>query len=384
MVVNGWEFDLGSRHKKHFIGTTAALIAGGLAAGSVGSAAIASHAGGKAADAQVQAANQAANIQHQDQQDALNFNKQVYANDQATIDPWIKAGQGGLANLQYLMGLPIQAPSSTQAAAPVDPFAKYQGRSFNDLVSSGDPLVSPDQRTTDAWRAAGIPLQRVDTADGRWVDVRTDQMSSAPPIPAASTADLRSLVNPSLGAPGSLLEPFKAPDQITEQNDPGYQFRLQEGQKALERSAAARGGLLSGGTAKELTDYQQNAASNEYGKVYDRAFGTFQTNQTNLFNRLAAISGVGQQAVTTLGQEGGQAAGTNASIDLTSGRNIGDTIQNAGNARASGYLNSGNIWGNAISGSTNNLLSLYLLSKMGKKPNSSSGSPYDASSFPGI
>jgi hypothetical protein len=95
---------------------------------------------------------------------------------------------------------------------------------------------------------------------------------------------------------------FNAPDSVTEQNDPGFQFRLAEGQKALERSAAAKGGLTTGGTLKALTQYGQNFGSNEYSHVYDSAFQQYQqgynefnNNQTSRFNRFASISGLGQQ-----------------------------------------------------------------------------------------
>jgi hypothetical protein len=57
------------------------------------------------------------------------------------------------------------------------------------------------------------------------------------------------------------------------QTDPGYLFRLAEGQKLLENSAAARGGLLSGQTGKALQEYGQNFASNEFGNIYDRYRG---------------------------------------------------------------------------------------------------------------
>lgn len=66
---------------------------------------------------------------------------------------------------------------------------------------------------------------------------------------------------------------FRPPTARDMQRDPGYQFRLQQGQQALERSAAARGGLLSGGFARNLTDYSQGMASQEYGNVYQRRMG---------------------------------------------------------------------------------------------------------------
>ena len=60
------------------------------------------------------------------------------------------------------------------------------------------------------------------------------------------------------------------------QQDPGYQFRLQQGQQALENSAAASGMLRTGGTMKGLMDYNQAAASQEYDKSYGRALGEYQ------------------------------------------------------------------------------------------------------------
>jgi hypothetical protein len=59
------------------------------------------------------------------------------------------------------------------------------------------------------------------------------------------------------------------------QADPGYGFRLSEGLKALERSAAARGGLLSGGTGKALTRFGQDMASQEFQNAYGRAFNEY-------------------------------------------------------------------------------------------------------------
>lgn len=106
-------------------------------------------------------------------------------------------------------------------------------------------------------------------------------------------------------------------------DSPGYQFRLAEGNKALDRSAAARGGLFSGATLKALSRYNQDYASNEYG---------------NQWNRLASIAGVGQQA-TNQGVALGQSTANAVSNNLI----------NAGNARASNYINTGNTIGGLAS-----------------------------------
>lgn len=70
--------------------------------------------------------------------------------------------------------------------------------------------------------------------------------------------------------PGFEPPGWQAPNADTFQNDPGYQFRLQQGMDALQNSAAARGSLLTGGTLKDLINYGQNFGSQEYGSVFDR------------------------------------------------------------------------------------------------------------------
>ncbi|CAB4164267.1 hypothetical protein UFOVP830_17 [uncultured Caudovirales phage] len=88
---------------------------------------------------------------------------------------------------------------------------------------------------------------------------------------------------------GSLMRNFSMADY---QQDPGYQFRLQEGLKQLQGQAAARGGLLSGATQRGTQKYAQNVASQEYGNAYDR----YMQQQQNRYNMLAGQQGVGMRA----------------------------------------------------------------------------------------
>jgi hypothetical protein len=74
---------------------------------------------------------------------------------------------------------------------------------------------------------------------------------------------------------------FKAPSYEEAASDPGYQFRTQQGQTALQNAAAARGTLADSGTLKALTDYGQNAASQEYANVWNRDLGAYTTNRGN-------------------------------------------------------------------------------------------------------
>jgi len=132
------------------------------------------------------------------------------------------------------------------------------------------------------------------------------------------------------------------------QKDPGYEFRMQEGQKALERSAAARGGLMSGGFGKALSRYGQDYASNEYGNAYNR----FNADRDRRFNRLSAIAGTGQ---TANGQNG--AAGQNYA------NQVGSNYTNLANAQGASSIAQGNAWGGALNNAGNNWMQLSMFNR---------------------
>jgi hypothetical protein len=184
------------------------------------------------------------------------------------------------------------------------------------------------------------------------------------------------------------------------QLDPGYGFRLSEGIKALERSAAARGGLMSGGTGKALTRYGQEAASQEFGNAFNRAFTQYgagvereqqqygraltgyeslrqrETEQYNRaltgynalrqreaeqYNRLAGLAGVGgttAQQLTAAGQQYGSQAGNLLSsgaanlgnLAVQQGTGSANALLAGAAARQSAYGDVGEIWGRYFGG----------------------------------
>ena len=93
------------------------------------------------------------------------------------------------------------------------------------------------------------------------------------------------------------------------QQDPGYQFRLSEGENGINRAATASGSRYSGATLKALSRFNSNQASQEYGNAYNR----YQTDQGNQFNRLSSLAGTGQTSVAQAGQAGQNAYGNIAS-----------------------------------------------------------------------
>lgn len=118
------------------------------------------------------------------------------------------------------------------------------------------------------------------------------------------------------------------------QADPGYDFRMKEGMKALERSAAARGSLGSGGTLKALTRYGQDYASNEYQNAYNR----FNADRDRRFSRLSSLAGIGQTATGAVGNAGANYAGQ-----------AGQNMMGAANAQAASDIARGSAWGGTLS-----------------------------------
>lgn len=136
---------------------------------------------------------------------------------------------------------------------------------------------------------------------------------------------------------GYLTKQF-TPQDFAEGIDPGYAFRLKQGQEQAMRQANLGGGAISGNALAGLQDYTQGQASQEYANTFNR----FQTQRGNIYNTLASIAGLGQ---TSLGQTG--TAGTQA------GANIGQAISNAGSASAAGTVGSANAISGGIQGAAN-------------------------------
>ncbi|MEK9723022.1 MAG: hypothetical protein VW405_05995 [Rhodospirillaceae bacterium] len=98
------------------------------------------------------------------------------------------------------------------------------------------------------------------------------------------------------GAPLFNYTPFRAPLPGETTTDPSYQFRVDEGRKALERSASAQGVLRTSGTLKDILDYGQQAASQEYGNIFNRGLQTWGAQYQGEKDYFAPIYGSWQTA----------------------------------------------------------------------------------------
>lgn len=357
------------------------------AVGSIGGAMIGSGAASDAANAQEQASEYAANLQKQESDAALAFQQQQWNTEQQNMAPWLQSGSTALNQIMGLMGLAppsMQSPTMTPAGQAR---ANMGLQPFPGQITSSSPLTTMPNYTSAG--GSGGPIMRQSPGGSGWGGPPT---SGSMPIaypggsaggPPRATTGLNNISTLASMAPGGntngsqfvpfapWTQTFQAPTNVTEANDPGYQFRLSQGEQALDRGAAANGTLLSGAGIKPYERFAQDYASNEYGNVYNRelnnyelGYNQFENNQTNQWNRLAALSGLGQTTASQLGSFGNQVGSNVSNIDLATGQMLGQDANNAGAARASGYIGSGNAWSGAVSGGTNNLMNLLMLQQM--------------------
>jgi hypothetical protein len=137
--------------------------------------------------------------------------------------------------------------------------------------------------------------------------------------------------------------------QYDQNTDPGYGFRFAEGMKGLERSAAARGGLLSGATLKGITRYGQDMGSQEYQNAFNRylrpAFNANTGERNQLYNRLAGVAGTGQTATNQIGTQGANMASNIGNAYMNSAANTGNAAMAAAGQRTSAFGGAANVLG---------------------------------------
>lgn len=237
----------------------------------------------------------------------------------------------------------------------------------------GGALISSNGAQDAADTQAGASRYVADLQNNQWTQT---QQNLKPFLDLGTNA-----INPLLRAmgydanwntdPNNILnQSFRAPTLAEAQQTPGYQFTLQQGLKAVQNSASAKGLGASGAAMRGAADYTTGLADNTYNDVYSRALNTFNTNYgsaANRVNRLWSLVGSGQNAAATAG-----------SLGASTMNSIGDTLMGGANAAAAGRVGSTN----ALAGGLNSLGSIALMS--GYMPNSGMyGAGSSGSSFTG-
>lgn len=208
----------------------------------------------------------------------------------------------------------------------------------------------------DVSRAAGAGLE--DLSQQQYAE---QNKNLSPYLSAGQTG--ASLLQAGFLPGGDLAKQFSFdPSQIA--NNPNYQFVLAQGNKAVQQSAAAQGGLFSGGTLKALDQYSQGLATQTVNDAYSQALNTFQTNHNNLFQGYSTLANTGLSASNEL--QNAQALRLQGNI---AGSN--DYITGA-DAKAGSIVASQNQWNQAIGGIAN-AATTYLGSAGGGSPFSTGG-----------
>lgn len=192
-------------------------------------------------------------------------------------------------------------------------------------AAMGASLGSGVDASNAAAKAAGIQAQSAQDAAALQKQMFDKQVELQEPWRQAGITALNALTPLATN-----YTPFGM-DQF--QQDPGYAFRLSEGQKALDRSAAARAGLQSGAALKAAARFGQDYGSQEY----QNAFNRYQTERQARLGPLQSLAGVGQTSANVLGQAGQQMAG-----------NVGEMMTSGAAARASGYVGGANALNSAL------------------------------------
>lgn len=264
------------------------------------------------ADASKSAASQQANAANNATQTQLQMFNTV--NNQNA--PYRQAGTNALNSLQYGFGAnPVQQ-------APQIDWNAYLAANPDVAAAGFDPQSHYNQ---------------YGKAEGR-------QISYLPAQPGPQTSGI---------SQGQFTHQFDANDLQTNLA-PNYQFQLDQGLGATKNAGNLQSGLISGNTLKGVNDYAQNYA----GNAYQNAFNNYNTNQSNIFNRLSNIAGLGSGANQITANAGTTTAG-----------NVGNAQMASGAAQAAGTVGSAN----ALSGGVQNAASWYALPSILKMGSSGAG-----------
>ncbi|EKS9798231.1 MULTISPECIES: hypothetical protein [Burkholderia] len=254
-----------------------------------------------------------------------------------------------------------------------DPFGGPANGRFEDigsLVGGAVSLVGGVLGSDAAGDAAQTQADAANrAADLQWKQYQQTRDDLAPYrdlgssfIPQLRTA----LQNPLLSSVFSYGD-FTAPTAAEAAATPGYQFTLDQGLKAAQNSASARGLGASGAAMKGAEAYATGLADSTYGDTFNRSLATYNTNRGNALsnfgtnygiasdavNRLLGVVGNGQNASAMTGAMGAQAAG-----------NVANAITSGAAASAAGTVGSANAINSGLSGAVNGLQSGYLLNKL--------------------
>lgn len=214
--------------------------------------------------------------------------------------PFAAAIQAGTSILGGVLGQnAAKKAANAQRGANLQAANTIQGATTGGLTNIGPAIgINQGYLNTAATVGQGLSASSVKNAN----DLLAGTSSLYNPYTTAGAASLPSLQQLS-GPSGQLAQQFSF-DPSNLANDPAYQFIQQQGQQAIDRSAAAEGNLFSSGTAKSLANYATGTASQYENQIYNQALNTFNTNRQGALSQagiLQNLSGMGLSANSGVG-----------------------------------------------------------------------------------
>ena len=208
-------------------------------------------------------------------------------------------------------------------------------------------LISADAAGDAADTAAGASREASAASIGEQRRQYDLSRADYAPYLAAGTTAVNQLAT-DLQPGGRFATPTPFDFQYDQNTDPGYGFRFNQGRKALERSAASRGGILSGEMLTNLTRLGQDMGSQEYQNAFNRYTTGFNANtgeRNQLFNRYASAADKGQIAVGGVTAQGANMASNIGNAYMTNAANTGNAAMAAAGQRQSAFGGAANMLG---------------------------------------
>lgn len=289
-----------------------------------------------------EASSNALDAQRQATEAANALQLQMYNQNRQDLQPWRQAGIGALGALRQ--GLGLGNPNYDQVVQQQQVAASPQAQEVMGAMVDGK-FYTADQANQMGGYAGAIARANLkpyyQTADGN-ISATKPQ-----PMPANTMVKMQAPDAGQAAAPGPMDAKAAmgdyagvSPNEWTRkfsmqdfQEDPGYQYRLEQGRKALEGSAAARGMLSSGRTMKDLVRFGQEYGSQEYGNAFNR----YAAERDAAFNKYAGLAGIGQSSTGQAIQLGANMANQQAA-----------NISGMGNAAAANYIAGQNSMNNLL------------------------------------
>jgi hypothetical protein len=210
------------------------------------------------------------------------------------------------------------------------------------IIPAAVSLFSASQNRSAASQASDAAAQGAERSQALQYQMFKEQQALQEPWRAAGVNALGQMQQQY----GNMPAAFTGKVDLTQ--DPGYAFRLAEGEKALGRNAAVRSGVISGGALKAAQRFGQDYGSQEYGNAFNRALTGYNANvaRENLgYNRLASMAGLGQTSANTLTNAAGSYGTNVGNAMVNQGVNAGNAAMAGTRAMTSAYGDIANLYG---------------------------------------